>query len=91
VVLVSDSTVSALRASSGSNPDSYWRAFYTRFPQTRGLTVVSGIGVSADGRQALLSLTHTCGGLCGRGYMVLLERRDGGSWRVTRARLDWMS
>jgi hypothetical protein len=90
VVLVPDSVPRALRAEAG-NPDGYWRAFYARYPRAAGLTSTSGVGVSADGRQALLTLGHGCGGRCGHGHVVLLERARGGRWRVRHARMTWIS
>lgn len=90
VVLVRDSDRQALRAASG-NPDAYWQTFYARFPRTRGLTTVSGVGLSADGRQALLALDHGCGGLCGHGHVLLLTRAPGGRWHVRHVRMTWVS
>jgi len=90
VVLVSDSDVRALRAET-SDPDAYWRAFHARFPETAGLTTTSGVGLSADRRQALVIVYHGCGGLCGHGHVVLLERGSDGQWRVHRTRQLWVS
>jgi hypothetical protein len=73
------------------NPGDYWRAFYARFPETRGLTSVSGIGLSADVSQALLTLSHACGGLCGHHHIVLLERTSNGRWRIRYALLTMVS
>jgi hypothetical protein len=71
--------------------DAYWRAFHARFPGVAGLTSTSGVGISRDGRQALLVLDHSCGGICGTGHIVLLERDDAGKWRVRRAVMTWIS
>ena len=69
----------------------YWSTFRARFPGVTGVTQVSGVGVGKDGRQALLMLDHRCGGVCGAGHIVLLERDDAGKWRVTQARMTWIS
>lgn len=73
------------------SPDDYWRAFHARFPGVVGMTRISGVGVGRGGRQALLMLDHSCGAHCGAGHIVLLERDDEGTWRVTRAVMTWIS
>jgi hypothetical protein len=89
VVLVPDSV---LRALPSGDPEVYWAAFRRRYSGATGLTAVSAVGESADGRQALLVVNHGCGGLCGWGYVVLLGRgRPGDAWRVRYARMLWVS
>ena len=56
-----------------------------------GVITVSRAGMSADGRQALLEVSNVCGGLCGAGWLVVLQRHDDGRWRVERLRLLWIS
>lgn len=51
-----------------------WPAFYNRFPGSTGLLTFSRVGFSADGTQALFYVSGNCGGLCGAGYYVLMER-----------------
>jgi hypothetical protein len=87
-VLVRDSV---LRTLPRADPEAYWTAFRLRFPESTGLTSVSAVGESADGRQALLVVNHVCGGLCGWGYVVLLGRAPGDAWRVRYARMLWVS
>lgn len=87
VVLITDSA----RKSFPRNPVEYWSTFYAAFPQTTGITWTSGIGVSRDGDQAVLTLAHGCGSLCGRGYIVLVVRSREGRWRVRFAELQWIS
>lgn len=88
VVLVRDSV---LRMLPRTDPEAYWTAFRRRFPEATGLTSVSAVGESADGRQALLVVNHACGGLCGWGYVVLLGRASGDAWSVRYARMLWVS
>ena len=89
VVLVPDRV---LRALPGGDPEAYWAAFRRRYPGAAGLTRASAVGESADGRQALLVVSHGCGGVCGGGYVVLLGRgRPGDAWRVRYARMLWVS
>jgi hypothetical protein len=89
-VVVTDSTARALRGQRGG-PNGYWDAFYARYPRTAGFTATSGVGVSRDGRQALLVVEHGCGALCGHGHVVLLGRGSDGVWRVRYARMTWAS
>jgi hypothetical protein len=56
-----------------------------------GLISVSRVGVSADGRQALLTVRNVCGGLCGSGWIVVLRRDRHQRWRVSRAEMLWIS
>ena len=56
-----------------------------------GVITVSRAGMSVDGRQALLTVSNICGGLCGSGWLVVLHRGDGGRWRVMHAQMLWIS
>ena len=71
--------------------EAYWRTFGERFPGVTGMTSTSAVGIGAGGRQALLTLHHRCGGTCGHGHIVLLERGDDGKWHVRRALMTWIS
>lgn len=51
---------------------------------------VTRAGVSSDGRQALISLSSWCGGLCGSGWLMVLERDDD-HWRVRGMLMTWVS
>lgn len=87
LILMSNSTWDSLPA---HLPDKY-AAFYAKYPGATGLTSVSGIGLSADGHQAILVLNHYCGPLCGTGHIVMLEGTPDGRWRVAHARVLWIS
>jgi len=64
----------------------------TRFdPAYPGIIFVSRAGLSADRRQALLTVSNICGGLCGAGFVVVLHRDGDGRWRITRAEELWVS
>ena len=67
-----------------------WPAFYKRFPRSPGIVNLSRVGMSADGTQALFYTSHACGGLCGGGFFVVMERRDG-HWLNEREIEMWMS
>ena len=47
---------------------------------------LSGVGYSADGRQALVGVGQVCGPLCSGFLLLLLEKRDG-RWIVARVLL----
>jgi len=67
-----------------------WPAFYKQFPGSPGILRLSRVGMSADGTQALFYASHTCGGLCGGGWFVVMERRDG-HWLIEKEIEMWMS
>ena len=53
-----------------------WPAFYSQFPGSTGLLTFSRVGFSTDGTQALFYVSGNCGGLCGAGYYVVMEKRN---------------
>jgi hypothetical protein len=67
-----------------------WPAFYKRFPGSPGILGFSRVGFSADGAQALFYASGTCGGLCGGGEYVVMERRDG-RWVIEKEIEMWIS
>ena len=67
-----------------------WPAFYKRFPGSPGVVRLSRVGINADGTQALFYASHMCGGLCGSGMYVVMERRDG-RWVITKEIEMWIS
>ena len=67
-----------------------WPAFYKRFPGSPGIVSFSRVGMSGDGTQALFYTSHVCGGLCGGGQFVVMERRDG-RWFIEKEIDMWMS
>jgi len=71
--------------------DAFWRAFYRRFPGTSGLVTFSRVGFNPARTQAVVSVSHGCGGLCGSGSVVLLARDPDGGWRVVRSASTWVS
>lgn len=71
-------------------PEDGWPAFRDRFGSQASLVTFSRVGFSSDGSRALLTLSRSCGPLCGTGSFVLLEKTDG-RWRiVTRVRI-WVA
>jgi hypothetical protein len=89
VELVTPEALAAL-VTSPAGPNEYWRAFYARFPGSTGSISFSRPGYDATRNHALLHYGHRCGGRCGDGGYVLLERRDD-KWVVLRRVVTWMS
>jgi hypothetical protein len=54
------------------------------------IVFVTQAGVSDDGRQVLIEVSGTCGGLCGSGWLVVLERTDD-RWQVRGMLMTWVS
>lgn len=67
----------------GMKVEAHWKAFFERFPTAVGWVSVSPIGYSRDGGRAVLEVHFGCGGLCGGGNVVVLQRRAG-IWKVSR-------
>ena len=95
VVLASAATLDSLPTgfdpADGEEPMRFWRAFYRRFPGSVGLVTFSRVGFNAARTQAVVSVTRMCGGLCGTGEVVLLDRDPAGRWRVVRSDMLWIS
>lgn len=67
-----------------------WGDFYSRYPNSQGIIAFSRVGFNADRSQARVYIEHTCGGLCGTGHYVLLEKGAEG-WRVVKREMVWIS
>lgn len=67
-----------------------WDTFYTRYPNSPGITTVSRIGFNADFTQALVYIGTQSHWLAGAGYYVLLEKVDG-AWKVNQQVMTWIS
>lgn len=67
-----------------------WDVFYTRYPNSPGLTSVSRVGFNADFTQALVYIGTQSHWLAGSGHYVLLEKTDG-KWQVEQQVMTWIS
>lgn len=67
-----------------------WDVFYTRYPNSPGLTTVSRVGFNADFTQALVYIGTQSHWLAGAGYYVLLEKVDD-AWTVVQQIMAWIS
>jgi hypothetical protein len=54
-----------------------------------GRLTVSRVGFDRGGTRALITVSYNCGGLCGEGAMLVLERAVHGEWRVTSTVTDF--
>lgn len=83
--LVPQQTIDEIFAGKG-----WWQEFYRRFPRSKGYLQVSKPAFSADGLNALLYVSHSCGGLCGTGWVMYLTR-EGRRWRIVDKKMLWIS
>jgi hypothetical protein len=72
-----------------TSPEGLDEAMKRESGRTRGITSLSLPAYSADGH-ALVYGSYVCGGLCGYGWLFLLERQ-GDAWRVVSADMLWIS
>ncbi len=68
----------------------WWGEYYKRFPGSQGVLTLSRVGLNADGTQALFFVTNSCGGLCGGGRYVVMEKREG-HWTIGKEIDVWIS
>ena len=67
-----------------------WDEYYKRFPNSNGILTFSRVGFSADSMQAFFYLSNRCGGLCGGGRYVVMEKHNG-RWAVQNEIEMWIS
>jgi hypothetical protein len=63
------------------DPYEFWSAFYEAYAESPGLIRLSRVGIDPSKNLALVSVSHTCGSLCGTGKYTLLSRASG-EWEV---------
>lgn len=79
-----------------SNPSEYdrtieqWQEFYKVFPDSAGFNSFSRVGFDKARRNALVYFVNWCGGLCGTGTYVHVEKRENG-WVVKETAGMWIS
>jgi hypothetical protein len=67
-----------------------WDAFYREFPESAGFMQVTHPVLSENGNQAVIFVEASCGGVCGSGEVLLLER-TGDGWKVLFNYRLWIS
>lgn len=70
--------------------DGWWKDFYKKYPNSQGILSFSRVGFSPDGKQAIFYASNGCGGKCGTGTYVIMEKVDSG-WKVAKEILFWIS
>ena len=68
----------------------WWEDFYATFPDSRGYVEFTLPVFSPDRTQALLYVSHSCGGLCGTGWLVYLTKAAG-RWSIADKTMLWIS
>jgi hypothetical protein len=80
---------SEMRTTFGT-PGDTWGRYYEKYPNSAGLLRLSRVGFNSDGNQAALYVSNYCGGLCGGGYFVIMEKVDS-NWKVVQEVQVWVS
>jgi hypothetical protein len=70
--------------------EGWWEDFYKTFPGSRGYVQFTAPAFSPDHQHALIYVSHSCGGLCGTGWLVYLARGESG-WRIESRQMLWIS
>ena len=65
-----------------------WDAFYKDFPESDGLYDFSRVGFSRDRKEALIYVSHSCGGKCGTGRYYYLTK-ESGTWEIVEEVYLW--
>jgi hypothetical protein len=68
----------------------WWTDYYKKYPNSQGFLTLSRVGFSADGKQAMFYAVNECGGKCGTGTYVLMEKAES-HWLVVKEILMWIS
>ncbi len=67
-----------------------WDVFYTRYPNSPGMTTLSRVGFNDDFTQAFLYAGTWSNWLAGAGFYYLLEKVDG-AWVILQQVMAWIS
>jgi len=71
-------------------PGDTWGRYDEKYPNSTGLLRLSRVGFNSDGNQAAFYISNHCGGLCGGGYFVLMEKVNF-DWKVVQEVQVWVS
>jgi hypothetical protein len=72
------------------SPGDVWGRYYEKYPNSMGLLRLSRVGFNADGNQAAFYISNSCGGLCGGGYFVIMEKVNS-NWKIVQEVQVWIS
>ena len=71
-------------------PGNAWGRYYKKYPNSTGLLRLSRVGFDSHGNRAAFYVSNSCGGLCGDGYFVIMEKVDS-NWKVVEDDHLWVS
>lgn len=78
------------RGKDGKRIGDSWKGFYKNHPNAGGFWQFSQPAYNSAGDEAIVYVSHSCGGLCGTGHLYLLTRRSG-VWKMTNRLMLWIS
>ena len=87
-VIASDADIAPLFPK--GEPDIAWKKFYAKYPGSTGILFFSKAGFSSKMTQAFIYAGRQCGGLCGLGKYILLEKK-GSTWSIENEMELWVS
>jgi hypothetical protein len=67
-----------------------WQGFYKKYPDAGGVWTFSRPGYNSARNEAVLSVSHSCGSLCGTGHLYFLAKQNG-QWKVQNRLMLWIS
>lgn len=68
----------------------WWEDYYKKYPGAQGFLTLSRVGFNPHGDQALFYAGNGCGGKCGTGSYVVMER-IGSNWKMLKEIISWMA
>ena len=83
--VVLESQIEAIFSGNG-----WWEDFYKTFPDSRGYVQFTAPVYSGDRKHALIYVSHSCGGLCGTGWLIYLSKSNG-RWEISARQMLWIS
>jgi hypothetical protein len=70
--------------------DGGWEEFYKKYPEAGGVWAFSRPGYNSARNEAVLSVSHACGMLCGTGHLYFLAKQKT-QWTVVNRLMLWIS
>jgi hypothetical protein len=67
-----------------------WKIFNKKYPNANGIISISRVGFNKSKTQALISVSHSCGSLCGEGSYKLLKKKNN-NWEIEKSFTTWVS
>jgi len=67
-----------------------WEDFYKKYPKAGGVWTFSRPGYNSARNEAVLSVGHACGSLCGTGHLYFLAKQNN-QWTVLNRLMLWIS